>query len=343
MARIGYYVHGRGRGHASRAVAVASALRDDGHELRIYGGGQAADLLGALPEHRLVRPIYPGLGGVIELPRRLSKELVEQAGFRPHAVLSDGDVPSLLAARALGIPAVALGHDLVFSRCRLPAGLPRLRVLACRRTTWAVTRRVHAVAVHFLPVEPATPRTLVARPARRQPPPGAGQDVEPGAVVCYFRDRNARAAIELAARGGRRVIAFGHRDLGVPGVIERPFDGRDFLAHLSAASAVVASAGSNVLAECVLAGKPVLALHAERDHEQALNALLAERAGVAVASSFESLSPRLVERFFERVRAADFARVDLEQALPSAPSAVRAALEQARTDPTLQPRFRTSS
>ncbi|WP_437969053.1 glycosyltransferase family protein [Sorangium sp. So ce260] len=330
MARIGYYVHGRGRGHASRALAIAGALRERGHELRIYGGGQAADLLGALPEHRLVRPIYPGLAGVIELPRRLAKEIAEQAGFRPDAILSDGDVPSLLAARALGIPAVALGHDLLFSRCRLPDELPRLRVLACRRTTWAVARRTYAVAVHFLPAEPAAPRTIVARPAPRRPPAGSGQGIEPGAVVCYFRDRNARAAIELVAAGGRRVIAFGDPDVRVPGVQAMPFDSRDFLAHLAAASAVVASAGSNLLAECVLAGKPVLALHAEHDHEQALNASLAARAGVAVASSFASLSSRCVSRFFERVRGGDFARVDIAGTLPDAPSAVLAMLDEAR-------------
>ncbi|WP_104987063.1 glycosyltransferase family protein [Sorangium cellulosum] len=330
MARIGYYVHGRGRGHASRALAVAGALREAGHELRIYGGGQAADLLGGLPEHRAVRPIYPGVRGVIELPRRVAKELVEQAGFRPDAIVSDGDVPSLLAARALGIPAVALGHDLVFARCRLPEGLPRLRVLACQRTTWASRRARYAVAVHFLPTEPIVPGTIVARPALRRPPAGAGHGVAPGAVVCYFRDRNARAATELVAAGGRGVIAFGDPDLRVPGVLAKPFDSRDFLAHLASASAVVTSAGSNVLAECVLAGKPVLALHAEHDHEQALNAILAERASVAVASSFASLSPRVVARFFDRVRAADFARVDLERALPSAPSAVRALLDEAR-------------
>ncbi|WP_437678368.1 glycosyltransferase family protein [Sorangium sp. So ce131] len=332
MARIGYYVHGRGRGHASRALAVAGALREAGHELRIYGGGQAADLLGGLPEHRAVRPIYPGVRGVLELPRRVAKELVEQAGFRPDAIVSDGDVPSLLAARALGIPAVALGHDLVFARCRLPEGLPRLRVLACQRTTWASSRARYAVAVHFLPIAPRTLGTLVARPERRQLPVGTPRAVEPGAVVCYLSEYDARATLELVARAsqGRRAVAFGARGAAVPGVEARPFDPGAFLAELEAASAVVTTAGSNVLAECVLAGKPALVLHDERHHEQTLNALLAERAGVAVASPLGALSRGVVERFFDRVRAADFARVDLERALPSAPSAVRALLDEAR-------------
>ncbi|WP_437715995.1 glycosyltransferase family protein [Sorangium sp. So ce448] len=326
MAKIGYYVHGRGRGHASRALPIVGALRERGHELRIYGGGQAADLLGALPEHRPVRPIHRGLAGVIELPRRLAKEIVEQAGFRPDAIVSDGDVPSLLAARALGIPAVALGHDLVFSRCRLPEGLPRLRVLACRRTTWASSRARRAVAVHFLPIEPETPGTLVARPERRLAPARAG---EPGAVVCYFSECDARRVLALVARDGRRVIAFGDRGLDVPGVEARAFDPGAFLGHLEGASAVVTTAGSNVLAECVLAGKPVLALHDDRHNEQTLNALLAERAGVAVASSLAALSPAVVARFFDRCRAADFARIDLARALPSAPSAVLTLLEEA--------------
>ncbi|WP_437636951.1 glycosyltransferase [Sorangium sp. So ce854] len=331
MARIGYYVHGRGRGHASRALAVTRALRERGHELRIYAGGQAAELLGALPEHRPVRYIARGLGGVVEVPRRVAKDLVEQARFRPDAIMSDGDLPSLLAARALGIPAIAIGHDLVFSRCRLPEGLPRLRVLACRQTTWASSRARHAVAVHFLPIDPGTPGTLVARPERRPPPAaGAAAHVEAGAVVCYFSEYEARGMIELVARAGRRVIAFGAPGLDVPGVLARPFDAGAFLAHLEAASAVVTTAGSNVLAECVLAGRPVLALHDERHHEQTLNALLAERAGVAVASSFAALTRDTVARFFDRVRAGDFARVDLAGALPDAPSAALALLDEAR-------------
>jgi UDP-N-acetylglucosamine--N-acetylmuramyl-(pentapeptide) pyrophosphoryl-undecaprenol N-acetylglucosamine transferase len=332
MAKIAYYVHGRGRGHASRARSIAPILVEDGHELRIYAGGQARDLLGGFPGHRLVRPIYPGLPGLIELPRRVANDLVEQASYRPDVILSDGDVPSQLAARAFGTPVVALGHDLVFSRCRLPEGLPQWRVQACRVNTWAVRRESHAVAVHFLPLDPDAPNTKVARPAAKQPPPDAGQDTEHGAVVCYFRDRNARAAVELVARAGQRVIAFGDPHLSVTGVTARPFDARDFVAHLAAASAIVTSAGSNVLAECVLAGKPILALHAERDHEQALNALLAARAGVAVASSFEALSRGVVQRFFDRVRERDFARVDLESALPSVTSAVRDAIAQALLD-----------
>ncbi len=331
MAKIGYYVHGRGRGHASRALAIAGALREGGHELRIYGGGQAAEVLGALPEHRHVRPIERGLGGVIEVPRRVARELIEQADFRPDVIVSDGDVPSLLAARALGIPAIALGHDLVFARCRLPEGLPRLRVLACRRTTWASSRARHAVAVHFLPAEPRTPGTVVARPERRPLPDGAAAGVEPGAIVCYFSEYDARRMLELVARPGRRIIAFGAPGLDVPGVLSRPFDPGAFLAHLEAASAVVTTAGSNVLAECVLAGKPVLALHDERHHEQTLNALVAERAGIAVASSFAAFSRDTVTRFFGRVRAGDFARIDLERALPSAPAAVRVLLDEARS------------
>ncbi|WP_437289179.1 glycosyltransferase family protein [Sorangium sp. So ce406] len=330
MARIGYYVHGRGRGHASRALAVTRALRERGHELRIYGGGQAAEQLGALPEHRPVRYIARGLGGALEVPRRVAKDLVEQARFRPDVIVSDGDLPSLLAARALAIPAIAIGHDLVFSRCRLPEGLPRLRVLACRQTTWASSRARHAVAVHFLPIEPGTPGTLVARPERRPPPAGAAADVEAGAVVCYFSEYDARGMLERVARAGRRVIAFGAPGLDVPGVQARPFDPGAFLAHLEAASAVVTTAGSNVLAECVLAGKPVLALHDERHHEQTLNALLAERAGVAVASSFSAFTPATVARFFDRVRAGDFARVDLAGALPDVPSAALAMLDEAR-------------
>ncbi len=273
-----------------------------------------------------MRPIHRGLAGVIELPRRLAKEIVEQAGFRPDAIVSDGDVPSLLAARALGIPAVALGHDLVFSRCRLPEGLPRLRVLACRRTTWASSRARRAVAVHFLPIEPETPGTLVARPERRLAPrapasPGLSSATSASATraACSSSSRaTAGASSRSATRAStcpasRRALRSGR----VPRSPRGRVGGRDHRRQQRPRRV-------RARRQC-----SVLALYDDRHNEQTLNALLAERAGVAVASSLAALSPAVVARFFDRCRAADFARIDLERALPSAPSAVLALLDEA--------------
>jgi UDP:flavonoid glycosyltransferase YjiC (YdhE family) len=111
------------------------------------------------------------------------------------------------------------------------------------------------------------------------------------------------------------VLAFGQ---GAGG-----FDGAAFPAYLQGASAVVTSAGSNVLAECVLLEKPVLALHRRDDHEQALNALLLERSGAGMRATFEEVTTATLETFWRRVRSGDFRKIPLEQRLPDLISAFR--------------------
>ena len=327
VARIAYFVHGRGRGHASRAVSIVPALRAAGHDVTTFGGGQATDLLAAEPGHRDAPPLTPGWAGVRAAPGRLRDDLRALRALAPDVVITDGDLSAAVAARLLRRPSVAIGHDLVFSRCRLPPDLPAHFVRAEQRSSLVVSRADVGVAVHFLPIEPARPRTRVARPALR--PELAGAVTRGEHLVAYFRDRNGDDAVRRAARLGARVVCFGQELAGLPGVDARPFDRDGFAAALRSASGVIASAGSNVLAECVLLGKPVLALHHATEAEQALNARLAAAAGVAVAASFEALERATVERYLRRIAAGDFATVDLAARLPDASDSAVTAVSDA--------------
>jgi UDP-N-acetylglucosamine--N-acetylmuramyl-(pentapeptide) pyrophosphoryl-undecaprenol N-acetylglucosamine transferase len=326
VARLAYFVHGRGRGHASRAVSLVPALRAAGHDVAVFAGGDAADLL-ADPHLRASAPLLPGWAGVRAAPMRLVGDLRALRELRPDAVIVDGDLPSAIAARVLGLPSIAVGHDLVFSRCRLPPGLPAHQLRAERRTSFVQSRAAVGVAVHFLPIAPARPRTYVARPALR--PELAGPVSAGEHLVAYFRDRNGDGAIRRAAARGARIICFGQELAGIPGVEARPFDRDGFASALRTARGVIASAGSNVLAECVLLGKPALVLHPAGEAEPALNARLAEAAGVAVGTSFEALDDAVVARFLDRLDRGDFARVDLAAALPDAAVATLAAVDDA--------------
>ncbi|MCA9662191.1 MAG: glycosyltransferase, partial [Myxococcales bacterium] len=110
------------------------------------------------------------------------------------------------------------------------------------------------------------------------------------------------------------------------------FDRQAFRAALRRCAAVIATAGSNLLAECVLLNKPILALHARGDHEQRLNGLLAADAGVAEAATIGD--PALAEgvrRFLDRVERGGFSRVELAAALPPVSTAT-ATLAEALLD-----------
>jgi UDP-N-acetylglucosamine--N-acetylmuramyl-(pentapeptide) pyrophosphoryl-undecaprenol N-acetylglucosamine transferase len=310
--RIAYFIHGRGRGHASRSVPVARRLVGAGHEVSVHGGGNAQDLADETLDWRPRTPLLPGAGGVIRLPTQVARDIVELGRLRPDLVVSDGDQAILAAARARRIPALALGHDLVFTCCALPDSLPR----AALRYEWAnaatpthLTRQ--RVAVHFLPATPSRAGTSVARPdGDRAPAATSGEH-----LVAYFRDANGAAVVEWIRALGWEVRWFGP-GATTPDGNPSPFAGREEFQHeLRTAAGVIGSAGSNLIAECVLHGKPLLALHRRDDTEQTLNALLARAANVAEASPIEQATRELATRFVDRVRAGDFAPVDLASQL----------------------------
>ncbi|MCA9706868.1 MAG: hypothetical protein KDK70_13530 [Myxococcales bacterium] len=75
MPRIHYYVHGRGRGHATRSRAVIDRLRAAGHEVVTFAGADALPLLRDHGPTRPVRSLLPQDGR--GLPRRLGARVEE--------------------------------------------------------------------------------------------------------------------------------------------------------------------------------------------------------------------------------------------------------------------------
>ncbi len=311
MARIAYFAHGRGRGHASRQLSIARALDAAGHEVHPFGGGDGASFGAQLPRFREVAPVWPGPGSPLRFARRVARDRAALRALSPALVITDGDPAAAAVARMHRLPLLAIGHDLVFGHCELPPGLPFHLLAAQRANALPFSVAPHRrVAVHFLPVRARDAATVVARPDVR---PGLRADANTNdAIAVYFRDDNGRRVEDLLRRHGQRVV----RACGNP---DR------FAEQLSTCRAVVASAGSTLLAECVLLGKPLLALHRRRDPEQTMNAALAARAGVAVAAAIESVNEATIDQFLRRVDGAEFARVDLARALPAASEAAVAA------------------
>lgn len=323
MARVSLVVHGRGRGHASRALTCARALRDAGHVLSIHGGGDAEHVLKDIPEFRPLAPVQPGLAAPLGWLRRLA---VDPQALPPDTacVVSDGDQPSLVFARRRRLPSVAVDHGLALVHGALPFRPPALQRLYERLNAAPLGLADRLVAVHFLPFETASPRLLPARPDVRDDL--RGEVARDGFFLAYFRDDNGHDTLARARAAGADVVCFGERDPGVPGVpFHRP-DRAGFAEHLRRCDGVIASAGSNLLAECIYLNKPVLALHRRGDAEQALNARLVEHAGLGLGRELGGLSARDVEEFLTRSRRGDFASCDLERALAPVSAVVVAAV-----------------
>lgn len=320
--RIAYYVHGRGRGHASRARVLVPALREDGHEVHLLGGGDADDLLADFEGYQTIVPVTPGLRNTLKIPGRLRDDRKRLVHLSPDLVISDGDGPSLGVARSLGIETVVVGHDLVFARCDLPDGLPRWAVRAQKRSAFFATHLgKYGVAVNFLPVTAQHDNTVVARPSLRT---GLEQDpTRTGRLVCYFRDRNGRDVVRWAAQSKFDVVAFGDDTLDVPGVDCRGFDRDGFDDALLSCSGIICSAGSNLLAEAVLLGKPVMAVYRGDDSEQCLNAMMIDRAGAGSGMRLDAITAKDVGGFLDGVVSGRFDAIDLAGQLPDTTTALR--------------------
>ncbi len=318
MKTADYYIHGRGRGHASRSPVVRAALAQAGYRVQLHAGGDAMDLLSD-DDVQLRSPLRRSPLSPLRLGLRTLEDGLRFASQRPDLIVSDGDHGAVLGGRLLRVPVLAIGHDLVFDRrVRLPS-LPLAPLRAQRINALPSRAASRFVAVHFLPAESDHPGFRIARPEGPLQTPSLADPEAP--IVCYFRDGNGAPVAEALAKAGREVLLFGPGASPAPGVQAHPFSQQAFRTAMNRCSAVVGSAGSNMLAECVLLRKPVLAVYRAGDAEQHLNALLIERASVGMARALHD-APRAAERFVRRVQRRDFATVDLQSALPPLSAAV---------------------
>ena len=188
------------------------------------------------------------------------------------------------AARRLGLPVVALSHQLVLTETRPPVPLRHA-------LSWVGT----AAGIAFL-----APR----RPAAAVVPSFFFPPLRPGSRAALVPPVLRDDVLALRATGGERVLVYLNEGEGMGrlldalGAVDAPFDvygldaarapanvrlrapSRDgFLAHLASARAVVATAGFTLLSEALHLGKPVLALPNRGFFEQAVNALALIEAG----------------------------------------------------------------
>lgn len=302
-SEIHYYIHGRGRGHASRSRHAVQALRAAGHVVRVFAGEDARALFDG--DCTAIRSIPVGVDAQLPgLVRERVASAIEAAGEGQASVLiSDGDLPAVLAAKRLRLPSIAVGHGLVFARCKRPHGVPRMPWL--REASKALTASAfatHHIAVNFVDLPARDPSTTtLARPEldggnRRDKPAD-------GPVVCYFRDEDGEPIARAVAESGAPVILFGQATGDAPGVSYSAISREAFEAAVQGARCVISSAGSQLMSECLLRGIPQLALHADGDDEQLLNVhMLNLLSGPSRGLARAACDAAAVRRFLHTIR-----------------------------------------
>lgn len=303
MAIILYTVHGRGRGHATRTLPIVAALSADGHRVLPAAGEDALPMLAGLGPCLAIRSLRPGMGwGLFPLLVARVREIVRLIRReKVTLVVSDGDLPGLLGATFMGLPAISIGHAEIFLGCRRPAGVPMAPWLrAAMRAFVSAPAPSFRVAVNFTGLTPRSANTTVARPAV----PGCGHLATTlgERVVCYFRDDNGAAILQILLDCGERPLLFSNEATPATTIERHPLDRSAFLAALATAKAVVASAGSQLIAECVHYRVPLFVCYQKGDDEQRVNAAMLRSTGLGDGSSFAGVDYRRLHAFLSACR-----------------------------------------
>jgi len=297
---IHFYVHGHGRGHATGSMPIVEALRNRGDRVVVFAGGEAWPLFAGQSDAHPIDGLMPG-DGLTTLPllaRRLRLARAWTAKSHPDCVVSDGDLPGVLAARSSGIPSIAVGHGVVFSHCRRPPELPRWpwwREALKARLATAVTAR--QVAVSFVPLSPLASSTVVARIAGGENPrlPMSRR----GGIVCYFSGVDGRPTLRHLVALGESPTLFASDDPGIDGVDVRPLHRARFAEAVRGAAAVVSSAGSLLISECTGLGVPQFAIYERNHDEQRLNVDLLRLHQMGDGCPVTDVTPARLKRFLE--------------------------------------------
>ena len=301
MSMVHLYVHGRGRGHGSRCRAVAEHLRAKSLDVRIFAGRDAIALFEP-GDAEPVDSLMPGDGiaTALKLKRRLQQAVSNARNDEAIAIVSDGDLPSATAGRLAKIPSIAVGHGLIFSHTRRPetlSAIPWRRQATKARMASAGSHL--QVAVNFCPLEPKRSSTVIAKPILRE---RLNEALDTGRVpgdevICYFRDANGEGVLRNLVQQGVQVRLFAKSNPKLANVEWEPLDSERFTSALLKARAVVSSAGSQLISECVALGIPQLALYDAKDDEQRLNVELLKAHNLGSGTTFSDIDTEALQSF----------------------------------------------
>ncbi|MEL6181792.1 MAG: glycosyltransferase family protein [Myxococcota bacterium] len=327
--RIVYGVHGYGRGHATRSMAVLRELVKR-HEVRVLAGGDAYGLLSSVfPVIRIetLRFHYRKTGrrsGLQTLRHALPhiRDLWGQGPtwervahtldtFAPDVVVSDAEAWTHRVAAAKGIPRISFDHAGMLAFCN-PA-LERSDWIK----SWLFDRHAYRIFM-------GTPERKLVSSFFHAPP----IDDTVRVIPPLLRDE----VFELKPATGEHLLVYLNNGegqwtphlenmldgVGVPmrvyGVGERPPtrwmtfcppSNRGFLQDLASCRAVLSTAGNQLVGESMYYGKAMLVVP-EDCVEQRMNALALVKEGVGEKITRAQLTPQRVHTFLRA--APDYAR-----------------------------------
>lgn len=322
--RIVYGIHGYGRGHATRAMAVLPELMER-HQVLILAGGDAYDLLREqyavyrIPTlryyygkgtqrsnyHTFIRNFPSVMDLWLHGPAMQSVcETIED--FRTDVIISDAESWTHTAARRLKIPRIGFDHFGIMVYCRPDvAWYDKIGLYfdgLSYRTMMGQPERVIVSSFYDCP-----PRregvsivgTLLRQEVRRtQASDGDYLLVYLNKGEHQFTPSVKQALMSLDCP----VRVYGVHERRPEGnLIFRPPSNLPFVEDLAGCRAVFSTAGNQLVGEAIYFGKPML-VGPESSVEQRLNASAIERLGIGMRTKLSQVTPDIIREFLNRER-----------------------------------------
>ncbi len=322
MAKIFISLSGEGRGHATRVRALVESLAGE-HQVRIFAPGDAHPFLARLyagsevrvdplpglcfaydDRHRLRYPatLRRLLTYLRQLPVTLAALTAELRRERPDLVITDFEPALPRAARRCGVPFISLNHQHFLRTYDLSSLPPRLRWHAAYMA--AVVGAYYSGQVetivssfYFPPLRSGCRRVTQVGVLLREAVRATRPVTHPHLVV-YWRKFGSEAVLRALENTGLEARVYG---LGA-----RPPRGRlsfqaisetGFLADLAGCTALVCTAGNQLVGEALYLGKPVFALAETNNFEQEINAHFLQASGAGEAMPMAEFSEARLHRF----------------------------------------------
>ena len=326
MAKIFFSLSGEGRGHATRVRALVESLRAE-HQVAIYASGDAYRFLAPLyrgtsvrlhrvgglrfhytPTRRLdfQRTAWEAIRFTRRLPllvRMLERRLVDE---RPDLVIADFEPALPRAAQRLSIPFLSIDHQhflTTYNLSSLPLWLRTHAALMSLIVRAICSGQQHTVVSSFyFPPLRANCTNVTQVGVMLRPEILATIPESQPHLVAYWRRFAPQNVLEALQASGREVRVYGLGSRPRSGnLVFHAISEQRFLEDLASASALISTAGNQLVGEALFLGKPVLAFPEARNFEQYINAHFLEQSGAGAWAEMEQVTPGHLSDFLGRL------------------------------------------
>ena len=326
MKTLYYGVAGEGRGHAARALALIEQLHER-HRVVVYSYGQALSLLKPACESLDVevrslpplvfsynsqrtlsytRTFFSNVGYLKDLSDIFSHVQRDMERTTPDLIISDFDPVLPRVGRRLDIPFLSLDHQHFLLACdikELPARLrPHMLWMAAFIRMFCADGPLETVISSFFPY-----RTRLRYSFAKQVGVMMRKhilDAQPddrGHLVAYVRRPETINMVRHLHELGHPVRMYGLGRQPRLGNIEFcEIHPTRFLEDLATATALITSAGNQLVGEALYLGKPVFAVPEPQNREQDINAHFVRTMGVGESASSAVLCRDRLASFVEK-------------------------------------------